>query len=190
MLTAQPQPRVARRPLAIGLPAVALAVAVLALVLALPAGTPGAPSVGDAAQLAQRGPAQGPPAPDPSAPGLRLAQRVGVLYFPNWRRLGWQATGERADRIGGWTATTVFYRHGAITIAYTILTAPALHRPAASPHMLDGIEFDSLHLDRRLVLTWRRDGHTCVLSGRNASTAELLALAAWEPQDAPARVYY
>jgi hypothetical protein len=31
----------------------------------------------------------------------------------------------------------------------------------------------------RLVVTWRRAGHTCVLSGAGISTRELSKLAAW-----------
>ncbi|MGO9499139.1 MAG: anti-sigma factor family protein, partial [Solirubrobacteraceae bacterium] len=78
--------------------AAALAAVVLALVLALPSGTPGSPSVSDAAALAARGPTQAAPAPDPTLPGARLQESVGDVYFPNWTsKLGWTATGERTD---------------------------------------------------------------------------------------------
>lgn len=179
----------ARRPLALGLAAAGLVAVVLAIALALPAGTPGAPSVGEAALLALRGAAVGPPAPDPAAPARRLERSVQEVYFPNWHRLGWQATGQRIDHIGDWKAVTVYYRRATSTIAYTILTAPALRRPAAAVHVVKGVEYDSLHLRGRLVVTWRRAGHTCVLSGNRASLRQLMALAAWDPKDPPASAY-
>ena len=83
----------------------ALAAVVLALVLALPSGTPGAPSVSDAAALAARGPTQAAPAPDPGMPGAPLHQSVGDVYFPNWastvrmdRDRGAHRHARRADR--------------------------------------------------------------------------------------------
>ena len=79
--------------------------------LALPSGTPGSPSVSDAAALAARGPTQAAPAPDPTLPGARLQESVGDVYFPNWTsKLGWTAIGERTDTLGGRTAVTVYYR--------------------------------------------------------------------------------
>jgi len=38
----------------------------------------------------------------------------------------------------------------------------------------------TLILDGRLVVTWRRAGHTCVLSGTAMPAAQLQRLAAWE----------
>ena len=51
-------------------------VVLIALVLLLPSGTPGAPSVSDAAALAARGPMQAAPVPDPSNPAARLDTSV------------------------------------------------------------------------------------------------------------------
>jgi hypothetical protein len=159
----------------------ALAAVVLALVLALPSGTPGAPSVSDAAALAARGPAEAAPAPDPNMPGARLHQRVGDLYFPNWTsRFGWQAVGARTDKLGGRTAVTVYYRGKDDTIAYTIVRGPPLPEPSVKATNRDGTEFRTLRLNDRLVVTWRRGGDTCVLSGAGVKAAELQKLAAWK----------
>ena len=86
---------VARRRFAYAGAAVAAFAAIaLALVLALPSGTPGAPSVSEAAALAARGPAHAAPMPDPSMPAARLNQSVGDVYFPNWTsNFGWRAVG-------------------------------------------------------------------------------------------------
>ncbi len=159
----------------------ALAAVVLALVLALPSGTPGAPSVSDAAALAARGPMQGAPAPDPSLPAARLYQNVGDVYFPNWTsRFGWNAVGSRTDTLGGRTAITVYYERNDDTIAYTIVHAPPLAQPSAKATNLRGTEFRTLNLSGRLVVTWRRGSDTCVLSGTGVKAAELQRLAAWK----------
>ena len=159
----------------------AVAVVVLALVLLLPPGTPGAPSVSSAAALASRGPTGSAPAPDPDNPAVRLNKSVGDVYFPNWTsRLHWRAYGERIDRLGGRTAVTVYYEWRGERIAYTIVGAPALAEPTAAQEWLNGTEMQTLTLNGRLVVTWRRSGDTCVLSGTGVTAAALQKLAAWK----------
>jgi hypothetical protein len=174
--------RSARRRLAYaGGAAAALAAVVLALVLALPSGTPGAPPVSEAAALAALGPVQAAPAPDPSMPAVRLHQSVGDVYFPNWTsRFGWHAIGSRTDTLAGRTAVTVFYRGRNNTIAYTIVHSPPLAEPAAQTLNWDGTELRTFESNGRLVVTWRRGGNTCVLSGTGVRAAELQKLAAWK----------
>jgi anti-sigma factor RsiW len=161
--------------------AAALAAVVLALVLALPSGTPGSPSVSDAASLAARGPTQAAPAPDPGVPGALLHRRVGGVYFPDWAsRFGWTAIGERTDTLGGRTAVTVYYRSNGDTIAYTIVRAPPLPQPSGTASNWRGTEVRTLELNGREVVTWRRAGDTCVLSGTGIKAAALQRLAAWK----------
>jgi hypothetical protein len=164
----------------------ALAVIVLALVLVLPAGTPGAPSLGQAAALGALTPSAPAPAPDPSAPSVQLGRSVGDVYFPNWAtRLHWRAIGERTDQIAGRLAVTVFYQWQGARIAYTIVAAPALKAPVAKRIVLNGTEFQTLRLGRRTVVTWRRNGHTCVLSAAGVPAAALRGLAAWRAPGEP-----
>lgn len=159
----------------------ALAVVALALILLLPAGSPGAPSVSDAAALAARGPVRSAPAPDPSSPVARLNESVDEVYFPNWTSLfGWRAVGERTDRLDGRSSITVYYEWRGKRIAYTIVGAPALAQPSAPVTQLNGTEMRTLTLNGRLVVTWRRAGDTCVLSGNGVTAAELQTLAAWK----------
>lgn len=159
----------------------ALAAVVLALVLLLPGGAPGAPSVSQAAALAARGPAAAGPSPDPDAPRVQLGRSIENVYFPNWaRRFGWRAIGQRSDRIDGRPAVTVYYEWHGHQIAYTIVASPALAQPAASVTRLNGVELRTLRLDGRQVVTWRRAGHTCVLSGTSVPPQELQRLAAWK----------
>jgi Putative zinc-finger len=178
---------VARRRVAYaGAVAGALAAVALAVVLALPSGTPGSPSVSDAAALAVRGPVQAAPVPDPTNPGARLRQNVGDVYFPNWTKsFHWRAAGARTDKLDGRKAVTVYYDWKGERVAYTIVGAPALAQPAAHQTWLNGTELRTLTDDGRLVVTWRRDGSTCVLSARGVKAAELQKLAAWKvPADA------
>jgi hypothetical protein len=44
--------------------------------------------------------------------------------------------------------------------------------------MRAGVEYQTLPIDDRLAVTWRRSGHTCVLIG-DAKRAELITLASW-----------
>jgi hypothetical protein len=159
-----------------------LAALVLTLVLVLPAGTPGAPSVSQAAALALRGATLPAPAADPGDPPWTLGRRVGQVYFPDWAStLGWRAFGQRVDRLNGRLAITVYYESRGLRIAYAVLAAPALSQPSAVVSHPDGIELRTLRLGGRLVVTWRRAGHTCVLSGAGVPARELQKLAAWAP---------
>jgi hypothetical protein len=161
--------------------AVAVAGVVAALVLLLPGGSPGAPSVSQAATLAVRGPALPAPMPDSAHPGSKLRQDVEDVYFPNWSGwFGWRAVGQRIDRLGGRLAVTVYYERAGHRIAYTILALPPLRWPGSGTHTVDGTTLQSATVHGRLVVTWRRAGHTCVLSGAGVSTAELSRLAAWQ----------
>jgi anti-sigma factor RsiW len=163
-----------------GVLAGALAAAVLALVLVLPGGTPGAPSVSQAAGFAALGATHAAPPVDTTDPA-KLGRSVQEVYFPNWPgRFGWRAVGERTDRLDGRTAVTVYYQRRATRIAYTIVGLPALSQPVAQVTYLNGTQLRTLDLDGRLAVTWRRAGHTCVLSGTGVSAGELQGLAAWK----------
>jgi hypothetical protein len=152
----------------------ALAVLVLVLVLALPGGTPGSPSISQAASLAVRG----ANAPAPNTHGRTLARDVDEVYFPNWAGIGWKATGERSDRLDGHLLDTIYYHGHGTEIAYTIVGGSALAQPAHTRPGKWGLR--SLALGRRTLVTWQRDGHTCILTGAHVSPQALLGLAARE----------
>lgn len=166
-----------------GMLAAATAVAVALVVLLLPAGSPGAPSVSQAAALALRGSTGKAPGVNPRHQSL-LGLDVQETYFPNWGDwFGWVAVGQRADRLDGQMAVTVYYKskRDGREIAYTILASPPLRwHPGAPALDLDGIKLQSFTMDGRLVVTWRRAGHTCILSGVRTNTAELAKLASWK----------
>lgn len=160
--------------------AAAVAAAALALALVLPAGAPGSPAVSQAAALALRGPAQPGPAPDPRNPRVKLDQAVDEVYFPNWSRtLGWRAIGQRRDQLDGHRAITVFYASAAGVIAYTILAPPVLAEPNAPATAVNGYELRTLAAGGRTIVTWRRSGHTCVISAQGVPLGDLERLASW-----------
>jgi anti-sigma factor RsiW len=156
--------------------AVAAVVAIVAVVLS---GGPGGPTVAEAAQLADRPPAA--PAPPPAGEsGTRLALDVEGVAFPNLLpSFGWRTVGVRRDKLDGRNATTVFYERDARRIAYVIVAGAGLPRPSGAQGTTHaGVLFQTLRVDGRQAVTWRRAGRTCVLIGA-APRDELLAVASY-----------
>jgi hypothetical protein len=139
-------------------PAAGIAVAtVTAAVLVLVAG--GGPAVDDVLAAGAR------PATAPAA----LAKPVDGVWFPTYEK--WRTTGERTDVVDGRTTRTVFYERDGKTIAYTIVTGPALEENG-SLHAVTGT-------DGRVAVTWTRRGRTCVISGSGIDARTLAGLAVW-----------
>lgn len=157
---------------------VALAAALIAVVsIALHGGA--SPSVDRTARLALAA-ATGPaPAVDPANHEL-LAVRASGIPFPSYDRFpGWQASGVRHDTLAGRHVTTVFYMVGGARAGYSIVSGTALPVPHGShvrgPH---GVLYVLGASDGARLVTWRRDGHTCVIASRSLGRGMLLALAA------------
>jgi hypothetical protein len=159
----------------------AAAAIVLAVILALPSGS-GGPSLAQAAQLGLL-PANDP-APAPASRTLLRAEQDGVP-FPRWRgKFGWKATGERTGEVDGRDATTVYYENPKTDkkAAYTIVGGKGLAVPGGgTTRDIKGTAFHVVPVHGRRVVTWERDGHTCVLQG-TAPTPKLVELASWRGQ--------
>ena len=84
----------------------------------------------------------------------------------------------RHDRLDGRPTTTVYYRGGGL-VAYTIVGAPALSSPSGPVTRSNGYELRVFSLAGRTVVTWRRAGHTCVLSAARVPVRVLEQLAGW-----------
>jgi hypothetical protein len=168
-----------KRPLVAALGIATAAAAALVVLLVLPGGGPEAPSVAQAAALAARGPTGGPPPRYDDAP--LLDREIGGIRFPRWQgRFGWHASGVRDDRLRGRAAATVYYTRGGSRVDYTIVGGSALSLPGRAEHARRGdIELRSFKLGDRTVVTWRRKGHTCVLSATGVPRAAMVELAAW-----------
>ena len=146
----------------------ALAAIVLALVLALPGGTPGAPSVSERGRARRpRAHAGSPRRPIPGMPGARLHQNVGDVYFPNWtlalRMARVRSPHRQARRARPRSpSTTSGDASGSPTRSCPRRRWPSRRRSATG---WNGTELRTLTMNGRLVVTWRRAGDTCVLSG-------------------------
>jgi hypothetical protein len=157
------------------------AVAAVAAAIILATGGGAEPSVAQAAELAMLGPAAPAPAVNPARPSL-LKRSVDGVTYPSWKdEFPWHATGAREDKVDGRRAVTVFYDNPQhVRIGYTIVAGDPLDEPSG-PGLRQGSEhYVVLSRAQRTIVTWRRGGHTCVLSGPAAVPREkLLALASW-----------
>ena len=161
----------------------ALAAIAALLALALPSGTPGSPTIAQAAALSLRGPAGPAPAVTHQVAGTRLGESVDEVYFPDWTAtIGWKAVGERTDTLAGRRAVTVYYSRGGQQVAYTIVATPPLPEPHAQPMTAGSLTVRVLESGGRTVVTWRQSGDTCLLIAHGVSAAVLAKLAAWSDQ--------
>jgi hypothetical protein len=162
--------------------ATALAIVIAALVVAL-GGSSRAPSVPQTARLALAASTMPAPAQDAAHPGL-LRLRVDGLAFPYYgSSAGWEATGARTDKLGGRQVLTVFYSvRGANRIGYSIVSGSPLKVSGGTVIKPDGVPYTVQRVGAARLVTWQRNGHTCVIAGRSASERTLLALAETEEQ--------
>jgi hypothetical protein len=179
MVAEHPSRRAVRRsPLAFaGAGMAAAAVAAVVLVVALSGGG-GASTVSfDQAAAPTLGAATLPAPAQSQTDPAELTIAVDGIAFPDWASQGWRSTGSRIDRVGGRSITTVFYDRRGMRIGYSILSGtPA---PAAS----GGVLFSHGTVPYRLLtehgaatVTWLRDGHLCVVSGRGVDGKTLANL--------------
>ena len=157
-------------------------VAALVVAVVLIAGGGGTPSVLATASLAARGPVL-PPPPEDEANEALLQSSIDGVPFPYWGPLKWESVGARDDKIEGRNARTVYYDNPkGVRAAYTILGGDAVDPPSDARKRTDkGVQLYVVEDKGRRVVTWERDGHTCVLSAPLAVPEQkLLDLAAWQ----------
>ncbi len=111
----------------------------------------------------------------------QLAAAVDGVSFPYWgERFGWRSTGRRSDRVAGHAMTTVFYADArGRRIGYAIVggAPPTIGGGVVAWH--GKVPYRLSYENGAPVVTWLRDGHLCVVSGRGVSGATLLRLASW-----------
>lgn len=173
-------PRRRRRLVSVFAAAGAVAAVVLVAALVGLSGGPGAPSVAQAADLG----AKPPTAPVAPASAQLLDVEQSGVAFPNWEaKFGWKAVGKRVDDLGNRTATTVFYRKGANKIAYTIVSGQKLDDPDNYVQVeLNDVYLKAFSTGNPKDVTWWRQGHSCVMTGKGVTTAKMLELASWKGQ--------
>jgi hypothetical protein len=171
-----------RRGLNVLVPAGGLLVAAIVAVVLATGGGP-SPTVLATAQFAARGPVLPPPKEDPQNRAL-LASDVDGVPFPYWGgAFPWEAVGAREGKVEDRATKTVYYQNeqGA-RVAYTIVAGAALDPPdGARSRTVNGVPLQVTEQGAKRVVTWKRQGHTCVLTApRTVPEAKLLALAAWK----------
>ena len=177
----RPSARLRRRRLSIaGGLAAATAAVLLAAVLVLPSNS-GGPSVVEAAQLSDLPATQASVPVDPANPKLLAASGDGVP-FPNLEKMfGWRQAGARGDELDDRGTNTVFYERAGKRIGYTIVSGKAIAWPKdARKTTVNGVLLRSTAEGPRQIVTWLRNGRTCVMSGKGVSDAELSELASWK----------
>ncbi len=168
---------------ALGFAATIAIAAVLVVVVAggLRGGGSATPSVRQTAALTLRAATTPAPAESTSRHG-QLSVAVDGVAFPYWEdHFGWRSTGARSDRLDGRTVTTVFYEDArGRRLGYAIVAGtPAPPTSGGTVIWRDGVPYRLLSENGAHVITWLRDGHLCVVSGRGVDNATLLRLASW-----------
>ena len=161
------------RPRALAFGGTAAALAATAAVL-FTAGASG-PSVAEAAQAALAPPRM--PAPAVRADERTLDASVDGVAYPYWAdATGWRAVGSRTDAVEGRAIRTVIYQDArGRRIGYAI----AAGAPLSGVRGTTRGHFTVVRADGTAVVTWLRDGHTCILAARGVDARVLLKLAAW-----------
>jgi hypothetical protein len=168
------------RPRLAAVGAIAAALIALAVAVGLSGGS-STLSVRDAAALTTR-PATHPAPAERSSDRAELAADVDGVYFPYWSgHFGWRSTGMRTDTVVGHSVTTTFYASRHRRVGYAIVAGSAPSQGSGgvvSQH--DGTSYRLLTYNGAPVVTWLREGHLCVVSGRGVDGATLLRLASWD----------
>jgi hypothetical protein len=168
------------RPRLAAVGAIAAALIALAVAVSLSGGS-STLSVRDAAALTTRAATHAAPA-ESSSDRTELAVAVDGVSFPYWDgHFGWRSTGMRKDTVDGRSVTTTFYASGKRRVGYAIVAGSAPSQGSGgvvSSH--DGTEYRLLTYNGAPVVTWLREGHLCVVSGRGVDGATLLRLASWD----------
>jgi hypothetical protein len=171
-----------RRGLNILVPAGGLLLAAIVAVVLATGGGP-SPTVLATAQFAARGPVLPAPKEDPQNRAL-LASDVDGVPFPYWGgAFPWEAVGAREGKVEDRATKTVYYQNAqGARVAYTIVAGDALDPPdGARTRTVNGVPLQVTEQGAKRVVTWERQGHTCVLTApRTVPEAKLLALAAWK----------
>ena len=158
-------------PAALGVAAAAIAAAVVIAV----SGGSSSPTLGQAAHAALA--ASTMPAPTESG-AMTLDVSAGGIPFPYWgHTVGWKATGARSDSIGGRRAVTVFYEARGRRVGYTIVTGPPVQVKGGVTVTTHGTPYTFMRAGSARLVTWVRNGHTCVIAGHGVTYAKLLRLA-------------
>jgi anti-sigma factor RsiW len=159
------------------LPGATVIAAAAAVVVILVTGGTTAPTVPAAAHFALASATLPSPAVAPNGSD-ELTLRGAGIPFPAWSKQGWTTDGARTDTVGGRRITTVFYKGpNGKRIGYAITGGTPLSGVHGNTASRYGVTFTMQPAGGAKLITWVRNGHTCIIAGRNVSYATLLRLA-------------
>jgi hypothetical protein len=160
-------------------------VMVIALVVALAVGGPGGSRVVQAAELSLLPSTEPPPTTNKQRPALLERSFAGVT-FPAWsEEFRWRPDGARTDELDGRPTTTVYYTHTHHRIGYTVISGRPIDPPEDAETLnARGLELHRFRLGFQDVVTFERNGRTCVLSGDVHNPDTLVKLASWKSDGA------
>jgi hypothetical protein len=159
------------------------AVLVVALVVALSASGPGGSTVVQAAELSLRPSTEAAPPTNRERPAFLERSFAGVT-FPAWSgKFGWRTDGARSGELDGRATATVYYTHTHHRIGYTVISGRTIEPPDhAETLKVRGVELHRFRLGSQDVVTFERNGRTCVLSGDVHDPDTLVKLASWKAE--------
>jgi hypothetical protein len=111
-----------------------------------------------------------------------LARSFAGVGFPNWSaKLGWKQEGARRIEVDGRATDTVYYTREGNRIAYTVVDGEPLEPPSDARRVQVGQTTVHVYHDNagHTMVTFERNGRTCVLSGHGREASTLIELAAW-----------
>lgn len=119
------------------------------------------------------------PAPAEQGAARTLDISGAGIPFPYWQRVvGWRATGARADTVAGRRIVTVFYgAQWGNRVGYAIVSGRPIAVPPGHAVTRGGVIYRLMGSDGAELVTWLRNGHTCVIAGRGIAPGTLLRLA-------------
>ena len=148
-----------------------LAAIALTLLLVLPGGTPGGPTVAQAAALSAQPIQWSAPAPGTSGRSLAKAYaRFADVRVPQGLEIArWKVETWRISSLDGRRILTIYYSRGSQIVSYSIAATPTLAGQKAG--------FSTFTVTGHAVVSWQESNHSCLLSSPSSSRSALLALA-------------
>lgn len=170
----------ARRRRVLALSGLGAVVAGIVAALALPGAVAPGLTIVEAADRTLAGPTAPPPPRGVRYPNLLIGAAGGVRFPFLEESFGWRAIGTRSDLRGDHRLMTVTYEQGRQRLGYTIVVGARLPPPAATTDQVErAVRLRFFLAGGRPVLTFVRDGRTCILSGAGLSMEELVTLGGW-----------
>jgi hypothetical protein len=113
----------------------------------------------------------------PTRPAPASGEQLAGLRTPNLAAYGWAPQGARVDVIGTHTVATTYFQRGGRLLAVSSVSGGPIREPGPAVVTPDGVSVHRMSLAGRTILSWRRGGHTFVLSSIAVPVSRLLDLA-------------